>query len=176
MKEFGSMRIWRLAMMMVAGMVHTSPVAALNTDLMVCLAYDNRPDQLKCCEELGIDSESCNRSASSDIKEQRPNAKDRRNVVDEASDNEFFYCKYQNLDGTGVDWSRWGKGTDFKYMPEKKVWEWRTKYAVQTINENGAYYQRALVPYFSDQMGRCDKNAEKEYKQKLEEIKKRYGQ
>ncbi len=36
---------------------------------------------------------------------------------------EYFYCGFSNLDGSGHDYAEWGKGTDFKFNQSKNRWE-----------------------------------------------------
>lgn len=86
-------------------------------DLMVCLAYSERSGQLSCCAEFGISETNCteqNRGTTS-------------SGPAETEADSYFYCKYKNLDGTGLDMAKWGRGTDFKWVPSRKVWEWRTE-------------------------------------------------
>jgi len=88
--------------------------------------------------------------------------------------NEYFYCSYTNTDGTGQDYSKWGKETDFKYNKVKNRWEWDSKYSLQIIFPDGRYKQFAKVSYFDNQTGECSPRIEKIYKKRLSEILKRH--
>ena len=124
-----------------------------NPDLSVCQAYSDRIEQLSCCAEFGITEKKCTVSTR----------KPTDTIAPQPDSGAYFFCKFSNLDGSGRDIAKWGKGTDFKYIPSRKVWEWRTKYTVQTIDVNGRYYQKALQPIFDDQIGECGSVAEREY-------------
>jgi hypothetical protein len=91
-----------------------------------------------------------------------------------SADNEYFYCGYSNIDGTGQDYAKWGKGTDFIYNKDKQRWEWISEYAYQYIYSDGRYEQKWRTPAFKDQIGKCNAEMEKIYKNKIEEIKKKY--
>lgn len=54
--------------------------------------------------------------------------------------------------------------------PEQKSVGVAYRVVVQTIDANGGYYQKALQPIFSDQVGRCGPEVEREYKKKIKEI------
>ena len=90
-----------------------------------------------------------------------------------SSANEYFYCGYSNVDGTGQDYAKWGKGTDFIYNRDKQRWEWISEYAYQYIYPDGRYEQKGRVPAFKDQIGKCNAEMEKIYKNKIEEIIKK---
>jgi len=88
---------------------------------------------------------------------------------------EYFYCGFSNLDGSGQDYAKWGKGTDFKFNQSKNRWEWITEYTYQYIYPDGRYEQIARVDYFDNQRGQCNAEMEAIYKQKVAEIKKKFG-
>ncbi len=86
---------------------------------------------------------------------------------------EYFYCGFSNLDGTGQDYSKWVKGGDlssFKYNKDKKRWEWITEYTYQYIYDNGKYEQIARSEIFDNQIGKCNKAMEKAYKNEIRKI------
>jgi len=139
-------------------------VTADSSELMVCLAYSETSDQVSCCDEFGISEADCidtNRRASDSNESQSEN-------------DSYFYCRFHDLDGSGLDIARWGKGTDFKFVPSKNMWVWRTEYTVQSIDSNGGYYQRALDPMFNDQIGECGLETELAYKRRVKEIMEEY--
>lgn len=153
-------------LLIAACMLFFDPISAsaADSELMVCLAYSERSDQTSCCAEFGIPTTDCidkNRRASDAVKSQSEN-------------DSYFYCEFSDLDGFGPDRAKWGKGTDFKFMPSKNIWERRTEYTVQSIDANGGYYQRALDPMFNDQIGRCGPDVEWEYKRRMKEIVEKY--
>ena len=135
-----------------------------NMDLRVCLAYSDRTSQISCCEEFEISQAECTSENPSN-----PGAAESQ--PEEAS---YFYCKFKNLDGSGEDIARWGKGTDFTFAPTKNMWEWRTEYTIQSIDSRGGYYQTALNPIFEDQVGRCGPDIEIEYKERLRKVMEEY--
>lgn|GEM_PF-4970365 len=135
-----------------------------NMDLRVCLAHSDRTSQIGCCEEFEISQAEC-----TSVNQRTPDAAESQ--PDEGS---YFYCKFRNLDGSEEDMARWGKGTDFTYVPSKNMWEWRTEYTIQSIDSSGGYYQTALNPIFEDQVGRCGPDIEMEYKERLREIMEEY--
>ena len=87
-----------------------------------------------------------------------------------ADDENYFYCGFSNLDGSGQNFAKWGKGTDFKYNNSKDRWEWLSEYSNQYIFPDGRYEQVALVSYFENQKGLCNEKMEKIYKQKLKDL------
>lgn len=88
--------------------------------------------------------------------------------------DEFFYCGFTNTNGSGQDYAKWGKGTDFKFNGGTQRWEWITEYTDQYIYPDGRYVQRAKVSFFNDEAGKCNGEMEKIYKKKLEEITNKY--
>lgn len=135
-----------------------------NSELKVCLAYSDRGGQLDCCAELGIAKSDCGDEARG-----VPGA-----TESQPDSDSYFYCKFHNLDGSGEDIARWGKGTDFNFVPNKNIWEWRTEYTIQSIDSTGGYYQRSLNPVFKDQVGKCGPEIEVEYKERMKEIIEKY--
>jgi len=83
---------------------------------------------------------------------------------------EYFYCGYTNLDGSGQDYSKWGKGTDYTYNEGNSRWEWITEYTYQYIYLDGKYEQEARVAFFDDQKGICNLEMELIYTQRLSKI------
>ena len=55
----------------------------------------------------------------------------------QSDEENYFYCGYTNIDGTAQDYSKWGKGTDFKYSEANSRWEWITEYTFQYIYPDG---------------------------------------
>lgn len=140
-------------------------LASVDTiDLRVCLAHSDRTSQISCCEEFEISKAEC-----TDANQRIPKATESK--PDEGS---YFYCKFRNLDGSEEDIARWVKGTDFTFVASKNMWEWRTEYAIQSIDSSGGYYQTALNPIFEDKVGRCGPDIEMEYKERLREIMEEY--
>ncbi len=92
-----------------------------------------------------------------------------------AGSGEYFYCGYANIDGSGQDYSKWGKGTDFKYNKDRNRWEWITESTYQYIYPDGRYEQIARVPYFDNLKGSCNSEMEKAYKKKMAEITKKHA-
>jgi hypothetical protein len=92
------------------------------------------------------------------------------------SADEYFYCGYTNKDGTGQDYAKWGKGTDFKYNKSTQRWEWISEYISNYIYPDGRYVGKGKAPGFADRVGRCDNEAEKIYKKNIEELKRLMGQ
>ncbi|MGV7235641.1 MAG: hypothetical protein ACQ9ET_05210 [Nitrosomonadaceae bacterium] len=82
--------------------------------------------------------------------------------------DESFYCGYTNTDGTGQDYSEFGKGTDFKFNNKNNRWEWVSEYSAQYIYPNGRYEQISKLA--GNQVGVCNSEMEKIYKQKIKEI------
>jgi len=94
------------------------------------------------------------------------------------AETQYFYCGYANLDGTGQDYSRSIKGGElsaYKYNKDKKRWEWITEYTYQYIYDNGKYEQITRSAIFDNQVGKCNKEMEKIYKNKMAEIYKKYA-
>lgn len=135
-----------------------------NIDLKVCLAHSDRASQIRCCEEFEISEAEC-----TDLNQSAPESTESK-----PEEGSYFYCKFSNLDGSEEDIARWGKGTDFIFVPNKNMWEWRSEYAIQSIDSSGGYYQTALNPIFEDKVGRCGPDIEVEYKERLGEIKEEY--
>lgn len=135
-----------------------------NSELKVCLAYSDRGGQLNCCAEFEIAKADCG-----DENRRVPGA-----IESQSDSGSYFYCKFHNLDGSGEDIARWGKGTDFSFVPNKNMWEWRTEYTIQSIDSTGGYYQRSLNPIFEDQVGKCGPEIEVEYKERMKEIIEKY--
>lgn len=85
---------------------------------------------------------------------------------------EYFYCGYTNIDGSNQDYSKWGKGTDFKYNASKNRWELINEYTSQYIYPDGKYEQITKVSYFDNRKGLCNSEMEKIYKKETEIIEK----
>jgi hypothetical protein len=94
-------------------------------------------------------------------------------VVVSATD-EYFYCGYTNMDGTGQSYGKFGKGTDFKYNKNNQRWEWINKYEIRFIYPNGKYELKPLVSFLDEKTGKCNAEMEKIYKNKMEEIINKY--
>jgi len=90
-----------------------------------------------------------------------------------AQDQEYFYCGYTDMDGSAQDYSKWGKGTDFKYNEAKKRWEWVTEFTFQYIYPSGKYEQKTRVSFFENQKGQCNEAMEKIYKEKMKKLLKK---
>lgn len=88
---------------------------------------------------------------------------------------DYFHCGFSNLDGSGQDYAKWGKGTDFKFNKTKDRWEWVSEYTYQYVYPDGRYEQIARVDYFDNQRGQCNEEMENTYKRKMGEIKEKYG-
>ncbi len=86
----------------------------------------------------------------------------------------FFYCKTRDLDGSDEDINRWGKGTDFKFIPAKNIWEWRTDHSVRSIDAGGGFYETSLIRNGTDRIGDCGPDIKWQYEKRLEAIKERY--
>lgn len=143
-----------------------SQLAVANTDfdLQVCMAHSDRASQLQCCEELKIEESRCvwiEKPAASS--ETRPPAQDK-----------FFYCKTRDLGGANEDINVWGRGTDFKYMPEKNLWEWRTDYSLRSIDASGGFYETSLIKNGIDRIGDCDPKFKARYEERLKAIKQKF--
>lgn len=91
-----------------------------------------------------------------------------------SSATEYFYCGYSNLNGSGQDYAKWGKGTDFKYNDSKQRWEWVTEHTYRYIYTDGRYELRTRTPAFDNQVGKCNAEMEMIYKKKIDEITKKY--
>ncbi len=93
-----------------------------------------------------------------------------------AASSDYFYCGFSNLDGSGQDYAKWGKGTDFKYNQSKDRWEWVSEYAYQYIYPDGRYEQIPRGDLFDAQQGQCNESMEAIYNEKTADLKKKYGQ
>tara|TARA_R110001592_G_scaffold336960_1_gene622738 strand:+ start:1591 stop:1875 length:285 start_codon:yes stop_codon:yes gene_type:complete len=91
------------------------------------------------------------------------------------SADEYFYCGFSNLDGSGQDYARWAKGTDFNFNDSKNRWEWVSEYTFQYIYPDGRYEQISRGDLFDNQRGYCNAKMEAIYNQKMAEIKEKYG-
>jgi hypothetical protein len=159
--------VLRITLPLVIGCLFYLPLALASVDSMdlrVCLAHSDRTSQISCCEEFEISKAECTA-----VNQKVPEAAESK--PDKGS---YFYCKFRNLDGSEEDIARWGKGTDFIFVPSKNMWEWHTEYAIQSIDSSGGYYQTALNPIFEDKIGRCGPEIEMEYKERLKAIKEEY--
>lgn len=86
--------------------------------------------------------------------------------------NNFFYCGITLKDGTGQDYVKWGKGTDFIFNESTDRWEWVTEFTYQYIYPDGTYEQIARVNFFDDEVGVCNDKMEAIYNQQLAELLK----
>lgn len=158
------MRWWLL---FITGIVWSSGLASApdSFDLQVCMAYADRANQLVCCDEMGIDVNSCQTVEKTETEE----------MATEPEDEKFFYCKTRDLDGSSEDLNRWGKGTDFKFVPGKNIWEWRSKHSVMTIDSNGGFYESSSIPSVPDRVGVCGPAIQLQFEKRLEAIKQKFG-
>ena len=129
------------------------------------MAYADRANQLACCDEMGIEVNSCHAVENTQTEE----------TVMPPEEDKFFYCKTRDLDGSSEDLNRWGKGTDFKFVPGKNIWEWRSKYSVMTIDSNGDFYETSLIPSVPDRVGVCGPAIKWQFEKRLEAIKQKFG-
>lgn len=93
----------------------------------------------------------------------------------EFAEDSFFYCGFTNTDGTGQDYAKFGKGTDFKYNESMKRWEWVDQFTAQYIYPDGRYEQIEKTAGFGSQKGQCNSEMEAVYKKKMAELKKKHG-
>lgn len=158
------MKWWLL---FITGIVWCSGLASApaSFDLQVCMAYADRATQLACCDEMGIDVTSCQAVENAQTEE----------TAMPPEDDKVFYCKTRDLDGSSEDLNRWGKGTDFKYLPEKNLWEWRSKYSVRSIDANGGFYETSLIKNGVDRIGQCDPAYKRQFEERVEAIKRKFG-
>lgn len=158
------MKWWLL---FITGIVWCSGLSSApgSFDLKVCMAYTDRANQLACCDEMGIDGTSCRAVESTQTEE----------TATQPADDKFFYCKTRDLDGSSEDLIRWGKATDFKFVPGKNIWEWRSKYSVMTIDANGGFYETSSIPNVPDRIGVCGISIQWQFEKRLEAIKQKFG-
>lgn len=144
-----------------------SQAAGADTDfnLQVCMAHADRASQLKCCEELEIEEAQC-------LQVEKPAASSQANPP---AQDKFFYCKTRDLDGSSEILNKWGKGTDFTFMPDKNLWEWRSEYSVRSIDASGGFYETSLIKNRIDRIGECDPAYKWQYEKRLEAIKQKYS-
>lgn len=90
------------------------------------------------------------------------------------SSSNYFYCGFSNDDGTGQDYAKWGKGTDFKFNQARNRWEWISKYSNQYIYSDGRYRQISKLPGVRNQSGTCNSAMERIYKQKMSGLINQY--
>lgn len=139
--------------------------SATDFDLQVCMAHSDRNGQLECCAEFGIAEANC--SAPDD---QATSAS-----VASPADDQFFYCNTRDVDGSGEDINKWGKGTDFQFVADKNIWEWRTEYSVRSIDASGGFYENSIIRHGTDRVGECGPEIQWQYEKRLEVIKEKFG-
>lgn len=154
-------------LLFITGIVWCSGLASApdSFDLQVCMAYSDRASQLACCDEMAIDVTSCHAVKSAETEE----------TAAPPEGDKFFYCKTRELDGSSEDLNQWGKGTDFKFVPEKNIWEWRSKYSIMTIDSNGGFYETSSIPNLPDRVGVCGPAIKWQFEKRLEAIKQKFG-
>lgn len=159
----------RLSVLLALSLCLSQPAAAgTDFDLQVCMAHSDRTSQIKCCEEMGIQEARCTRADREDREEAR-------STSHMPNKDKFFYCKTWDLDGSSEITHKWGNGTDFTYMPEKNLWEWRSEYSVRSIDVSGGFYETSLIKNGIDRIGECDPAYKWQYEKKREAIKQKYG-
>lgn len=140
-------------------------IASTDFDLQVCMAHSDRASRLECCEEMGIERNKCvGVNEKKTTNEARPTAQDK-----------FIYCKTRDLDGSGEVLHKWNKDTDFEFIAEKNLWEWRSEYSVRSIDSNGGFYETSLIDNGIDRIGECDPAYKWQYEKRLEAIQQKYA-
>lgn len=147
--------------------IHLTQAGASGTDfdLQVCMAHSDRIGQLECCPEFGIAEASC--SASDDQAFSITHTP--------SADDQFFYCKTRGVDGSDADINKWGKGTDFQFVADKNIWEWRTEHSVRSIDTTGGFYESSLIRNGTDRVGECSPEIQWQYEKRLDFIKEKFG-
>lgn len=134
--------------------IHLTPAGVSGTelDLQVCMAHSDQTGQLECCAEFGIEESNC--SAPDDQASSAPAT---------SQPDYRFFCNTRDVDGSGEDINKWGKGTDFQFVAEKNIWEWRTKYSVRSIDASGGFYETSMIRNGTDRVGECGPEIQWQY-------------
>lgn len=159
------MRHWIPWLMGLCFYINQASASVNDFDLQVCVAHLDRASQLECCAELGVKEAVCKAG-----EKKQPSS-----AVNPPLNGKFFYCNTRYMDGSGEDINKWGKGSDFKFVSEKGIWEWRSDYSVRSIDAGGGFYETSLIRNGTDRIGECDPAIRLQYENQMKVIMDKYG-